>query len=443
VKYIKSLVLLVAAALGVTAVAAPRVADAEPLTYLYEVAVEDGVNPASHAAMFLEDIGIDPEQQAGRLKHIYPNLVGGYAVELTYEEAAKADRIVLSDGDIVAFNRSFEMEAAPIAPAGVGALTEQVEPLALQRMGMPATVAPSARPVVVVMDTGVDPEHPDLNVLPGFNAFEPGASMEDVVGHGTFVASLAAAVDDADGIRGSAPGADIVPIKIAGDIGTASSADMIAGLEYVAGLVLSGQRVDAVNISFGGGNPQTECGTGEDLWHEAICALINQFDVAVVVSAGNSSGPSENQSPANYPEVVTVSAFADYDGVAGALTDTPRVPCTAGSVDDGFAEFSSYGEVVDITAVGVCNIGASPTNWGTPQAPYVPYGSGSGTSFSSPLVAGALARYRANCPVEPVRVAVDQLLRYSALHGGVVSDDPDGVAEPVLWLGDIPCVGDK
>lgn len=433
--------LLVGLGLGAT-IAVPATSDAagESLVWPFEVAVEQGVNPASHAEVFLKTIGIPVEEQSGRIAHIYRNLFEGYAVWLTPAEMERAERIILEDDidDVVSSGRSFVVESPPtFAPSGVGALDEQLESLALRRMGMPETVVRS-KAVIAILDTGVDANHPDLNVTAGFNAVDPGEPIVDVVGHGTFVSSLAAAVDDGDGIRGSAAGATIVPVKVLSDTGSGSTADIIAGLDYVAGLVLAGQRVDVANMSLGGGNPANDCGTGDDLFHEAVCALVD-LDVAVVVSAGNSGASSLNQSPANYPEVVTVSAFADFDGKPGGQQQTPTVPCTAGSVDDAYASFSSFGENVDITAVGVCNIGASPTSWEHPGlTPYEPYGSGSGTSFSSPLVAGALARYRAENPDQPVRVAVEQLLRYSALYGGSISGDPDGIHEPVLWLGDIP-----
>jgi len=415
--------------------AIPAAADVQ--TYDFEVRVEEGVNPASHAEMFLGDIGISADEAPGRIAHVYKNLFEGYAVELTLDEAERADRIALEDDEIVTFRRSFEVEGAPLAPSGVGDLGgEQLEPFALTRMGMPDRVM-SSKAVVAVLDTGTDAAHPDLNVAPGFNAVEPGRPIVDVVGHSTFVSTLIAAVDDHDGIRGAAPGAEIIPVKVLGDTGSGSTADIIAGLDYVAGLVLTGKRVDVINMSLGGQNPETDCGTDEDLMHEAICEIV-KLNVAVVVSAGNSGASSLMQSPANYPEVVTVSAFADYDGKPGGLVTAPQTPCTVGTPDDGFAAFSSFGENVDIVAMGVCNIGGSPTTWATPGAPFVPYGSGSGTSFSAPLVSGALARYRAANPDQPVRVAVEQLLRYSAMYGGSISGDPDGISEPVLWLGDIP-----
>lgn len=435
----------VAALIAGATLVAPGLVDVQPATaadglvFTYEVKVDEGVNPASHAAMFLDHLGIPSELAAGRIKHLYPNLIGGYAVELTYEEAAKAERIVLEDSDIAAFNRSFEVSSGPVAPQGVGDLSaDELEPLALERLGMSSHTV-NSKAVIAILDTGTDADHPDLNVTSGFNAVEPGQPIVDVVGHGTATASVAAAIrGNGQGIAGSAPGATVVPVKVLGDTGSGSTADIIAGLEYVAGLVLAGDRVDVVNLSLGGQNAETRCGTDEDLFHEAICELV-KLDVAVVVSAGNSGGPSSMQSPANYEEVVTVSAFADYDGETGGQADTPRSPCTVGSVDDSFATFSSYGENVDINAIGVCNVFASPTTWENPGlTPFSPYGSGSGTSFSAPLVTGALARYRAANTDQPVRVAVEQLLRYSALYGGTVAGDPDGIAEPVLWLGDIP-----
>lgn len=422
-------------------------AEAAGPTFTYEVGVAPGVEPAEHAVHTLKKIGIAEEEQGGRLAHVYTHLQSGYAIELTASEAGRADRVLDNDSDVSSFGKSWELSAGPFGFSGVSLADEQVEPLALQRHGMPDAIEPCATrldaasivcysPVVAVLDTGVDANHPDLNVVPGFNAVDPGEEIVDVIGHGTFLSGVIGANDNGFGIRGADPGATIVPVKVLSDEGFGTSADIIAGLDYVGGLVLSGQRVDVINMSLGGQNRQSECGEG-DMVHDAICALV-ALDVVTVTSAGNSNMNVIGFSPANYPEVVTVGAIADYDGLPGGLAPRPDIACAAGSADDARASFSNFGDLVDITAVGVCNLGTLPTNWDSVLPNFDPYGSGSGTSFSGPLVAAAIARYRAANPDQPGRVAVDQVLRYSALHGGLFTDDPDGIAEPVLWLGEIP-----
>lgn len=422
---------LLAALIGALALipAVPSAVSAAEVTLPYEVSVEPGVNPAEHADTFLMRLGIDTPERAARLSHVYTNLVSGYAVELTPEEASRADRFASDDEDVLSFNRSWEASVSPIglAPASHDEFEDQP---ALRRHGMPDHLAVQLydAPVVAVLDTGVDIDHPFLDVLPGFNAVEPGGEILDVVGHGTFVSTV---------VTSAAPRAEIVPVKVLGDEGYGYTADIAAGLDFIGGLVLSGQRVDAINMSLGGQNPGTPS-PDEDLVYAMILAL-ERLDVVTVVSAGNAGANASGFSPANYPETLTVSAIADYDGEPGGKAPTPPVPWAAGSVDDAQASFSNFGEIIDLTAVGVGNYGYAPTTW----QPFPPGDSGriqvgSGTSFSAPLVTAAVARYRAANPDQPARVAVEQLLRYSTLYGGSFTGDPDGIAEPVLWLGEIP-----
>ncbi len=100
--------------------------------------------------------------------------------------------------------------------------------------------------------------------------------------------------------------------------------------------------------------------------------------------------------PATYPEVITVSALADFNGMPGGGAAST---CRA-DVDDTFADFSNHGADVDLIAPGVC-IDSTWLGGG--------YSSISGTSMASPHVAGAAALYKAGNPsatVAQVRAAL-------------------------------------
>jgi len=64
---------------------------------------------------------------------------------------------------------------------------------------------------IAVLDSGVGP-HPDLNVAGGVNCAD-GTGFEDIDGHGTLVAGFAAAIDNAFGAVGVAPGARIWSVR--------------------------------------------------------------------------------------------------------------------------------------------------------------------------------------------------------------------------------------
>ena len=81
--------------------------------------------------------------------------------------------------------------------------------------------------------------------------------------------------------------------------------------------------------------------------------------MTVVVAAGNGSTDTAQVTPAAYPEVITVSAIADIDGLPGGLGEFPAANCpevypSDNQLDDAVDVFSNYGAAVDLAAPGVC-----------------------------------------------------------------------------------------
>jgi subtilisin family serine protease len=182
--------------------------------------------------------------------------------------------------------------------------------------------------------------------------------------------------------------------------------------------------IAVANLSFGmDGTDTGNCGAPgkkvkADPMHAAICAVVAS-GVTVVAAAGNDALDASGHLPAAYPEVIAVSALADSDGQAGGLGGAPV--CAAGELDDHLATFSNFGSVVDIAAPGVC-ISSTYLDGG--------YAFNSGTSFSSPLVAGAAALVRAKNPTySPSRIR-QRLLDLA--EPGPIAGDTDGYAEGVL-----------
>lgn len=270
---------------------------------------------------------------------------------------------------------------------------------------------------IAIVDSGLPYGNPDLNVVGGVDCTGSG-TWEDAVGHGTFVAGLAAARDDNRGVVGVAPGARLWSVKVMAADETVSDAAYLCGLDWVADHAAG---LDVVNLSLGGPGVDSDCGAGGDsalaLEHAAICRIV-AGGVVAVAAAGNSAADAGGTNPAGFPEVITVSAFTDTDGQAGGLGAPSS--CYPGA-DDTLAPYSDFGPSVDITAPGTC----VESTWLGGQ-----YAVATGTSAAAPLVSGAAALVRAVHPDWPVDMVRQMLL--STADPGPIAGDTDGYPEPVL-----------
>ncbi len=268
---------------------------------------------------------------------------------------------------------------------------------------------------VAVLDTGVDAGHPDLagHLLPGYNTFNTALPPNDGDGHGTAVTGIiGAGTGNTIGIAGVAWNAKVRPVKVLDDTGSGSDANVINGINWA---VKNGARVINMSLGGDGDNP---------ILHTAIKNAVAK-GVVLVAAAGN-TGYSAPHYPAAYPEVLSVGATNWY----GALTD-----------------FSTYGDTVDIAAPGF-NITSTAPRAQTPPG-YDPYWIGlSGTSFSSPIVAGVAALVRNKWPsFTPAQVMAR--LKATARDAGPRGNDPyygAGILDAYYalggkWTTDYPVAG--
>lgn len=383
------------------ATAAPEASSAGNAAWI--VVLADDAGPRTVATDHARAHGAD-------VSHVYRASLSGYAARMSAASAAK----VAADPRVAWVQRD-----------GVVRATAQSLPTGVDRANAEAssTVAGdgsgSVDVDVAVIDTGIDLDHPDLNVhRAGAKNCSTGRSADDGNGHGTHVAGTVGAVDDADGVVGIAPGARLWPVRVLNNAGSGTWSDVICGIDYVAA---HADQIEVANMSLGGsGTDHGSCGNGQDAMHAAICNAV-AAGVTFVVAAGNDGADSAGFTPAAYDEVITVSALADFDGQPGG-SGTPT--CRA-DVDDTLANFSNHGADVDLIAPGVC-ITSTWKGGG--------YDTISGTSMASPHVAGGAALYLAGNPgASPAQVK-------SALQGaGTLDwndvDDPDGIQERLLDVG--------
>jgi subtilisin len=270
---------------------------------------------------------------------------------------------------------------------------------------------------VAVIDTGVDFQHPDLNVVDGVNCTGRIFTAKCVAGgdddhyHGTHVAGTIGAIDNEIGVVGVAPGARIWAVKVLDSRGSGYTSWIIAGIDWVA---LYAATIEVANMSLGGsGFNQAE--------YDAIQGAVNK-GVAFAVSAGNSDADAGNYSPAAFNNVLTVSALADFDGVPGGTGS----PTCRTDQDDTLADFSNWGSKVDIAAPGVCILSTYPLERGE-------YGTISGTSMASPHAAGALALLAsASKPTNATGVYNLYTQVMNAGNDDWTDDSGDGKQEPLL-----------
>ncbi len=218
---------------------------------------------------------------------------------------------------------------------------------------------------VAVLDTGIDPDHPDIkNQLDEAVSFVPEEVVDDKNGHGTHVASTVLGSGDASEgqYKGVAPDARLIVGKVLGDGGTGLTSWIIEGMEWAA------ENAEVVNMSLGG-DPTD----GTDPMSVAVNSLTEETGTLFVIAAGNSGGLETVGSPGAADEALTVAAIDRNDRIAGFSSRGLR-----------------YGDKAikpDIAAPGV-GIVAARSDFASGSGFYT---GKSGTSMATPHVAGAAA----------------------------------------------------
>ena len=238
---------------------------------------------------------------------------------------------------------------------------------------------------VAILDTGIA-KNPDLRIAGGYNAINRKLPPTDRNGHGTHVAGIAAALDNAKGIVGVGPRIKLYAVKVLDRNGEGYVSNIIEGLDWCIR-----NNMQIVNMSFGfqGDN---------ELFHQMI-KKAHDKGIVLIASAGNSgSNQPQLDAPAKYNETIAVAAS---------------------TIDNRIAEFSSRGSDVDVTAPGV-NILSTYLNGGYKRL--------SGTSMAAPHVTGCVALLlRLKHSLRPA--AVKSLLQSTAqpLPGFTPNDEGSGL----------------
>jgi subtilisin len=277
---------------------------------------------------------------------------------------------------------------------------------------------------IAIIDSGVSPSHPDLDVAEFVDCTIEAETClaeqgDDELGHGTHVAGIAGAIDNDFGVVGIAPGSRLWSVRIGKTAPDLSAT--IAGIEWVTS---HADDIEVANMSLGFGL--------DPLLAEAIAASV-EAGVVYVVSAGNENSNASTLAPANHPDVITVSALADLDGLPGGISKE-EVECVESfdHPDDRLALFSNWGSTVELAAPGVCINSTFPVGGSILGKNY---GGMSGTSMASPHVAGAAAILASKSNPETKKDV--EAIRQALIDEGSlnwVDDTGDGAQEPLLDL---------
>ena len=257
------------------------------------------------------------------------------------------------------------------------------------------------RPVIAIIDTGVDMTHPDLspnlwtnagevdgekgydndgngfrNDLHGWDFINNTANVRDYNMHGTHVAGIAAAANNNIGIIGANPRALIMPVTVMQSDGTGDVATIVKGINYA---VQNGATV--LNLSLG-----TYANS-----RALRQALENAYSTAVIVAAAGNDGRCVNSPHHPAPCYGAAPMFpAAYSFVLGvqATTSTGALAGFSNYDDDGNT-FSSVTTLQDPDGFNY-ELKAPGTDMYS-TIPGGKYKSLQGTSMAAPLVAGAIS----------------------------------------------------
>ncbi|WP_328590754.1 S8 family peptidase [Gottfriedia acidiceleris] len=251
---------------------------------------------------------------------------------------------------------------------------------------------------VAVLDTGIDPNHPDLaDQIDETKSFVPGETADDVYGHGTHVAStvLGTGAASEGKNKGVAPEARLLVGKVLNNEGSGQESWIIDGMEWAA------HNAKIVSMSLGGRSSD-----GTDPMAQAVNRLSEETGALFVIAAGNAGYEGSVGSPGTADAALTIGAVDKTDQIAYFSSKGPR--------------YGDMGLKPDLSAPGVDIVAArSSLSSGSGS-----YRSMSGTSMATPHVAGAAAILLQKNPnwngtqLKEALMSTSKKLDYSPYHIG-------------------------
>jgi subtilisin family serine protease len=276
-------------------------------------------------------------------RQVYTKAVNGFAATLSGTQL----RALQSDPSVASIEHNQVIRLAttqsPTPSWGIDRIDQRTLPLSNSY----TFTATGAGVTAYIIDTGINPTHPDFGGRAAVAFDATGGNGIDCNGHGTHVAGTIGSAS-----YGVAKGVALRGVRVLDCAGSGTFADVIEGIDWVTA---NSPGPAVANLSLGGGKSTAV--------NNAVKNLSNS-GVLVAVAAGNSAANACNSSPSSEPTAVTVAAS---------------------DINDVSASFTNFGRCVDLYAPGV----SITSTWlGTTTNTI------SGTSMATPHVAGVAALYK-------------------------------------------------
>jgi subtilisin family serine protease len=316
-------------------------------------------NPAAWRYLDRKVVGLVNMMEARdgfRAQHVFSHAIKGFSARLSAQQIAALE----ADLNVAYVERDGVMTIVQTLPWGINKIDADVSST---KAGNGTGTISNVRAYII--DTGVDAQHRDLNVIRHVN-FASGPNS-DCNGHGTHVAGTVAARDNTVDVVGVAPSVPLTGVRVLGCGGSGSTSGVIKGVDWVTANAL---KPAVANMSLGGSTSQA--------LDDAVKKSANS-GVFYAVAAGNSGANACNYSPAR----------------AGAGSNNGVMTVAATDSNDREASWSNYGSCVDVWAPGV-SILSTRLKGGTTTM--------SGTSMASPHGSGAGALYLSRTSASPASV---------------------------------------
>lgn len=227
---------------------------------------------------------------------------------------------------------------------------------------------------VAILDTGIDYKHEDLTIAGGINC--TGGDTNDFMdrnGHGTFCAGIIGANENQKGIVGLAPKSNIYAVKVLNDKSQGTITWLLDGINWCIE-----HNIDVINMSLGF--------VMDSIDLHLVVKQAYDAGIIMVAAAGNDNKSINADFPARYDEVLCVTAIDKNQRLASFDTTGSKI------------ELSAPG--VDITSTFLNN----------------QYAIGSGTSFATPHIVGAITLIQSYYLKQGKKLTMPELRKFLFEH---------------------------